>query len=82
MKQIILIVLTFIVITSRSHALFGRIAAEKQRRIETEQKLVQQQAVTAQWQTASFVLGVGCVVTLLAGAAIGSKGRRNAKANE
>ena len=76
---LLLAVLTFSVATPRSsYALFGRTAAEKQRRIEAEQKLVQQQQLTGKWQTTAFGLGIGCVVTLVAGAAIGSKGRQDA----
>ncbi len=32
----------------------------------------------ADWQEIAFVLGVGCVITLVTGAAIGSKARRSA----
>ena len=81
MKHIILfitlVVLTFSVTTPKAHALFG--SAEKQRRIETEQRLVQQQQVTGKWQATAFILGITSVVMLVAGAAIGSKGRTHAK---
>ena len=39
----------------------------------------QEQQSRDSWQTIAFVLGVGCVVTLVAGAAIGSHARRAAK---
>ena len=86
MKQfiliIVLVVFTSIVTTPQAHAMFGHVAAEKQRRIEVEQQLGQQLTLEKQaagyWQPVSFILGVGCVVTLVAGAAIGSKGREAA----
>ena len=39
----------------------------------------QEQQSKDTWQIIAFVLGVGCVVTLVAGAAIGSHARRAAK---
>jgi fumarate reductase subunit C len=75
---ITLVVLTFDVTTPNAHALFG--SAEKQRRIETEQRLVQQQQqLTGKWQATAFFLGITSVVMLVTGAAIGSKGRTHAK---
>jgi hypothetical protein len=96
MKQFILIlfvVVAFFAPTQKAHALFGRTAAEKQRRIEAEQRSIKaeqalgQQITSAQqtvdkWQGVSFVLGIGCVVTLVAGAAIGSNGRKHVQRAE
>jgi fumarate reductase subunit C len=76
---ILLVVVTLGASPSRAKAWFGD--EEKQRRIETEQKLVQQQQATNQWQITAFLLGVGCVLVLVAGTAIGSKARRDAKRN-
>ena len=79
MKHFILIVLVAVTLgvsTNRAYAWFGD--AEKERRIETEQKLIQQQRDTSQWQGIAFILGIGCVVVLIIGAGIGSKARRDA----
>jgi hypothetical protein len=75
-----------------AHALFGRIAAEKERREQVERQLaqeqkhfemqqhliVEQQHRTNQWQLTAFILGIMSVVMLVAGTVIGSAGRRNA----
>ena len=45
---IALTVLTFIVITPRARALFGHVAAEKERRQEAEQRVVQEQQTNGQ----------------------------------
>ena len=82
MKPIILIVLTTAMLgasTPTSKAWFGD--EEKQRRIEAEQKLVQEQQATNKWQITTFILGVAGVLLLGAGTAIGSKARRDAKPN-
>lgn len=39
-------------------------------------QLRQQQEVTGKWQAVSAVLAGGCIITLVAGAAIGAKGRK------
>jgi hypothetical protein len=53
---------------------------EQQERLkETEEKLQDQQQATDNWQGIACVLGIACVITLVVGAAIGSKGRRAAK---
>lgn len=80
MKKIIIVILGAVALctsTPGANAWFGD--AEKQRRIEVEQKLAQQERLTNQWQITAFMLGVGCVVVLVVGAAIGSKGRKDAK---
>ena len=82
MKHIILMILAVFALgvsPPKAKAWFGD--AEKQRRIETEQKLIQQQRLTNNWQITAFLLGVGCVLVLVAGTAIGSKARRDAKRN-
>jgi lipid-binding SYLF domain-containing protein len=90
---IVLAALTFIVAAPEAHALFGRTAAERERRIETEQKLVQQQQATIEQQRANgqlvhtnqglhgviHVLSAGVVIALIIGAAIGSKTKRDAR---
>jgi hypothetical protein len=96
MKQIVVIlfaVVAFIAPTQKAHALFGHTAVEKQRRIEAEQrsikaeqalgqKITSAQQTVDKWQGVAFVLGIGCVVTLVAGAAIGSNGRKHAQRTE
>ena len=83
---------TMLLITSKAHALFGHTAEERQRRIATEQQLsqeqqrldaqqhltVEQQQRASRWQIATSVLGVVAVLTLIAGTAIGSRGRHYA----
>ena len=89
MKHLILIalaVLTFLIVTTpRAHALFGHVAAEKERRIATEQQLIQERQANGQLlqtnqhlQTTIHVLAAGVTVALVIGAAIGSKTRRDA----
>jgi len=43
-----------------------------------QEQVQQQRRSTGDWQIVAFVLGIGCVITLVAGAAIGSKVRRAA----
>jgi hypothetical protein len=89
---IALAVLAFIAATPEAHALFGHVAAEKDRREHAEQTLVQQQQLTAEQQRANGhlvlanqrlqttirVLAAGVTIALVIGAAIGSKTRRDA----
>ena len=94
---IVLMVLTFLnVHTPEAHALFGHTAEERQRRISAEQQLSQeqqrldaqlkltteQQQRASRWQTATSVLGVVAVITLIIGTAIGSRGRHHAARGE
>jgi hypothetical protein len=51
----------------------------EQRNRELQDQLRQQQDKTDTWRTTAFSLGVGCVVVLIIGTAIGSKGRRDAQ---
>ena len=81
---ILLVVLTFLANIPEAHALFGHVAQEHERRVETEQKLVEQQHFVTQQQetngkleTVIHFLSAGVVVALLIGAAIGSKTRRD-----
>ena len=81
MKYLILIslaVLMFIIITPRAHALFGHVAAERDRRVATEQKLTTQEQHNNQLQTTIHVLSASVVVSLIIGTAVGSKTRRDA----
>ena len=73
-----LAVLTFIVTTPRAHALFGHVAAEKERRIDAEQKLTTQEQHNDRLQMTIHVLAAGVTVALIIGAAVGSKTRRDA----
>jgi lipid-binding SYLF domain-containing protein len=86
MKHFILIALTFIVTASQAHALFGRTASEKERRQAVEQHLVQEQQANGQLihtnqhlQVVIHVLSAGVVISLMFGAAVGSKTRRDAR---
>jgi hypothetical protein len=81
---ICLLVLTFIVNTPEAYALFGHVAAERNRREHAEQQvaisqqsIIEQQRLISRWQTTAFILGISSVVLLVAGAAIGSKTRRD-----
>ena len=49
----------------------------KDREQELEQKLQKQEEKACSWQTATFMLGVSCVILLIAGVAIGSKAKRD-----
>ena len=85
---ITLCVLAFIVNTPEAHALFGHVQAEKQRRQEAEQLVVQEQQNNGQLfhsnQTLHItitILSTGVVTALMIGAAVGSKTRRDHDAN-
>ena len=77
MKHIIIfiIVLTSIVTTSNA----GWFNDDNQQINKLEEQVQEQQHSTGDWQTIAFVLGTGCVVLLVVGAAIGSKARKDAK---
>lgn len=89
---IALLVLASIAATPEANALFGHVAAEKDRREHAEQQLVQQHQLTAEQQrangqlidknqrlhTAVSILSAGVAVALIIGAAVGSKTRRDA----
>ena len=78
MKHLI-IVISILVTIHTVNAGWFRDDTELQRRQQAEQKLEEQQMITSNWRQASFALGIGCVVSLIAGTAIGSKGRKSAK---
>ena len=78
MKTIIfLLVFTLCVITPRAHALFGHVAQERERRIETEQKLDQQLHDNGTLHIVISILSAGVMVALVIGTAVGSKTRRD-----
>ena len=67
-------------LSPHAKALFGHVAAEKERRIETEQQLSRQEDANGQLVQSNeplhiviSVLSAGAVVMLITGAAIGSK---------
>jgi hypothetical protein len=78
--------------TPKAQALFGHVAEERQRRIAVEHALQEQERLTLEqqhltieqehlntrWQSISFITGIGCVVMLIIGTAIGSKTRKDA----
>ena len=83
---ITLAVLMSIVSTPRAHALFGHVAAERERRQDAEQRIVQEQQNNGQLiqtnqglHTAVSVLSAGITAALVVGAAVGSKTRRDAQ---
>ena len=78
MKHLILIIIFIATIHTANAGWFGN-TAEIKRREQAEQKLEEQQAISGKWQQTAFTLGIGCVVSLIAGTAIGSKGRKSAK---
>jgi hypothetical protein len=75
MKQLVLVAV-FITLTSTLHAgWFNQPSRQEQ---ALQQQLIEQRANTGRWQAAAFVLGIATVGSLVIGAAIGSKGRRDA----
>jgi len=44
-----------------------------------QSQLQHQEACAGGWMMVAFILGIGCIIALLIGAAIGSKGRRHGK---
>ncbi len=84
MKTIFCVVLATLLLTPHAKALFGHAAAEKERRIETEQQLARQEDANGQLIHSNerlhviiSVLSAGAVVMLITGASIGSKARRD-----
>ena len=63
--------------TPKALALFGHVAAEKDRREHAEQQLTQQQVTNQHLFIVISVLSAGVVVALIIGAAVGSKTRRD-----
>ena len=83
---ITLLVLASIADTPKAQALFGHVAAERERRQDAEQRVVQEEQTNGQLlqtnqglHTAISVLSAGITVALVVGAAVGSKTRREAK---
>ena len=80
MKPILCIVaatLMLFVTLPDAQALFGHVAAERERRIDAQQQLQQQQQTTAHLYIAVSVLSAGVVISLVIGTAVGSKSRRD-----
>ena len=84
MKTFLCIVLAALLIKPDAKALFGHTAAEKERRIATEQQLVRQEQTNGQLIHSNealhviiSVLSACAVVALITGAAIGSRTRRD-----
>jgi ABC-type cobalt transport system substrate-binding protein len=87
MKQIraivLVVALTFIVFAPTANAWWwSHDDTSKEQIIALEGQLQQQRQSTGEWQIISFVLGITSVVMLVAGAAIGSQGRKNARPTE
>ena len=73
-----------VMLTPHAKALFGHTTAEKERRQDAEQRVVQEQQrnrqlihSNEQLHIVISVLSAGAVVMLIAGAAVGSKTRRD-----
>jgi len=88
MKTIFCMMLIIVMLTPHAEALFGHVAAEKERRIETSQQLSQEQQRNGlllhsneHLHVVISVLSAGAVVMLITGAAIGSKTRKDHGAN-
>lgn len=75
-----LAVLTFLVVTPNAIALFGHVAAERDRRQHAEQQVVQEQQTNGHLYVALSVLSAGIVVALVVGAAVGSKAKEHHEA--
>lgn len=63
--------------TQTAKAMFGHVAAERERRIETQQQLTTQETANEHLHVAISVLSAGAVIMLITGAAVGSKTRRD-----
>lgn len=82
MKKYIIVALAVLTLgVSTGKANWFHDDSEKQRRIEIQQQLVQQQHETGNWQGIAFILGLGSMLTLITGTIIGSRARRHAKEN-
>ncbi len=73
----ILAALTLGVVAPKAQALFGHVAAEKNRREHAEQQVAQQQQTNGRLYVAVGVLSAGVTVALLVGTAVGSKARED-----
>lgn len=89
MKTLFCVTLITVMLSPDANALFGHVTAEKERRIETEQQLSQEQQRNGllihsneHLHVVISVLSAGAVVMLITGAAIGSKGRNDATAQK
>ena len=83
---IVLVVLTFFVFPSKAHALFGHVQAEKERRQDAEQRVIQEQQTNGRLMQTNqglhitiSLLSAGVTVALVIGAVVGSKARRDAQ---
>ena len=79
-------VLVVLIATPRAQALFGHVRAETERRQDAEQRVVQEQQTNEQLahrnerlHVTISILSAGVVTTLLVGAAVGSKARKDAQ---
>lgn len=70
-------IVTMLFTIPKAHALFGHVAAEKDRRENAEQQLTQQQQTNEHLYVVISVLSAGVVIALIIGAAAGSKTRRD-----
>ena len=88
MKTLFCVVLIALLLRPDAKALFGHASTERERRIETEQQLTQEQQRSSslihnneRLHVVISVLSAGAVVMLITGAAIGGKTRRDNEAH-
>jgi DMSO reductase anchor subunit len=76
MKFILILAVVFITTAADAHCWGGNSYRQQIERLETQ--VQNEQRARGSWQIAAFVLGIGCIGALVAGTALGSKGRRDA----
>lgn len=88
MKTLFFVVLAALLLRSDAKALFGHTTAERERRLETQQRLCQEQQRNGLLihnneclHVVISILSAGAVGALVIGTAIGSKTRRDHDAN-
>ena len=73
----VVVITAMLFITPKAQALFGHVAAERDRREHAEQQLNEQQLTNQHLFIAISVLSASVIVALIIGTAIGSKTRRD-----
>ena len=83
---VVLTATTLLLSTLNTHALFGHVQAERERRQDAEQRITQEQQTNEHLVHGNerlhiiiTILSAGVVAALLVGAAVGSKARRDAQ---